>query len=267
MAGMQQIVSLIRDHMHAEAEAGYPLLRRIPSSRATANFDYLASISPSEQEELLAARARFFALAITPTPAAQQEVRQLMDSDPALSRYRKEMLQGQFPAGLRYQSIRMAQAMLKDPQSVAMMLQARLRLDYIPRDDAPVPLVNNTDVTKLHPAKAPQLKKLVKSLMQHLLGAKEEKKPGGTMAYGGLLDGTPLKVRFTYTNQVQMIYGVSIPDIERKVVLTGTAYENYFGAGAGWDYLTEENAEASIGLLPELLHRLVELRNEIKRLI
>src|SRR5437588_3669746 len=31
--GMEQIVSLVRDYMQAEADAGYPLLRQIPSTR------------------------------------------------------------------------------------------------------------------------------------------------------------------------------------------------------------------------------------------
>jgi hypothetical protein len=37
--------------------------------------------------------------------------------------------------------------------------------------------------------------------------------------------------------------------------------------GGGWDYITEENAEASVGLLPELLCRVVALRNEVARLV
>jgi hypothetical protein len=45
MVEMEQIVSLIRDHMRAEADAGYLLLRRIPSTYATDCFVYLESIS------------------------------------------------------------------------------------------------------------------------------------------------------------------------------------------------------------------------------
>jgi hypothetical protein len=48
MGEMEPIASLIRDHMHAEADAGYPLPRRIPSTHATGYFDYLESISPAE---------------------------------------------------------------------------------------------------------------------------------------------------------------------------------------------------------------------------
>ena len=265
---MEQIVSLIRGHMHVEADAGYPLLRRIPSTHAIACFDHLESISPAEREELLEARARVAALGFVLTPPAQQEILQLVNSNPALVKYREAMLRGPLAMGLRYQSIRMAKAVLNDAHSVAMMQQTRSTLDYVLRDDAPMPLVNDADVTKLHPAKAPQLKRLVKPLLQGLLGAKEEKMPGGTMKYDGALHGTPLKVRVDYAaRDVQMIYAVSIPDPERKVVVIGTGYEHFFGMGGGWDYITEENAEASIGLLPELLQRLLTLRNEVKRLV
>ena len=50
-----------------------------------------------------------------------------------------------------------------------------------------------------------------------MLGATEEKMPGGTMKYDGALDGTPVKVRVDYAaRDVQMIYAVSIPDPERN---------------------------------------------------
>jgi hypothetical protein len=265
---MEQVVSLIREHMHAEADAAYPLLRRIPSTHAIACFDYLENISPAEREQLLEARARVAALGFMLTPPAQQEILLLVNSNPALVKYREAMLRGPLATGLRYQSIRMAKAVLNDAQSVAMMQQTRSTLGYVPRDDAPVPLVNDADVTKLHPAKAPQLKKLMKPLLRSLLGAEEEKMPGGTMNYDGALDETPVKVRVDYAaRDVQMIYAVSIPDPERKVVLIGTGYEHFFGMGGGWDYITEENAETSIGLVPELLRRLVTLRNEVKSLV
>lgn len=265
---MEQIVSLVRDYMHAEADAGYPLLRQIPSSQATVCFDYLESISPAERQELLEARARITALGFVLTPGAQQEILQLADSNPAMVKYRDAMLRGPLRMGLRYQSIRMAKAMLSDAESVAMMRQTRSTLGYLPRDDSPVPLVNDADVTRLHPAKAPLLKKLVKPLLQGLLSAKEEKMPGGTMKYEGTLNGTSMKVRVDYAaRDVQMIYSVSIPDPERKVALIGSGYERFFGMGGGWDYITEENAEASVGLLPELLRRVVARRNEVARLV
>jgi hypothetical protein len=162
---MEHIVSLVRDTLHAEADAGYPLLRKLPSSRATACFDYLESISPAARRQRLDARAQVAARSFIPAPAAHQEILQLVASNPALLRYRDAMMRGPLNMGLRYQSIRMARAMLSDAQSVAMMRETRATLGYVPRDDAPLPLVNDADVASLHPAKAPQLKKLVKPLL------------------------------------------------------------------------------------------------------
>jgi len=68
MAEMERIASLVRDYMHAEADAGYPFLRRIPSTHATTCFDYLESISPTEREEFLDAHARVTALGFVLTP-------------------------------------------------------------------------------------------------------------------------------------------------------------------------------------------------------
>jgi hypothetical protein len=102
MAEIEQIVSLIRGHMHAEAEAGNPLLRRIPSTRATAWCDYLESISPAERQELLAGRARVAALSFVLAPPVQQEILQLVNSNPALVTYREAMLRGPLAMGPRY---------------------------------------------------------------------------------------------------------------------------------------------------------------------
>ena len=98
---MEQIVSWVHDHMHAEADAGYPLLRRIPSTHATACFDYLESISPAERDELLEARARVAALGFVLTPPAQQEILQLVNSNPALVKYREAMSRGPLAMGDR----------------------------------------------------------------------------------------------------------------------------------------------------------------------
>jgi hypothetical protein len=91
---MEQILSLVRDYMHAEADTGYASLRQIPSTRATACFDYLEGISPAERDELLDARARVTALGFVLTPAAQKEILQLVDSNRAKVKYRDAMLRG-----------------------------------------------------------------------------------------------------------------------------------------------------------------------------
>ena len=63
---------------------GCPLLRRIPSTRATVCFEHLESISPAEREELLDVRARVTALGFVLTPAARLEIQHVVNSNPAL---------------------------------------------------------------------------------------------------------------------------------------------------------------------------------------
>lgn len=50
-------------------------------------------------------------------------------------------------------------------------------------------------------------------------------------------DGLLVKARVDYAaRDVQMIYSVSIPDPERKVVLIGSSFGQFFGMGGGWDF-------------------------------
>jgi hypothetical protein len=65
------------------------------------------------------------------SPAAQHEILQLVDSNPAVVNYRDAMLQGPRAMRLLYQSIRMARAMLSDAESVPMMRQTRSTLKYV----------------------------------------------------------------------------------------------------------------------------------------
>jgi hypothetical protein len=62
------------------------------------------------------------------TPAAQQEILQLVDSNPAMVKYREALFRGPLAMGLRYRSIRMAKAVLSDMESIAMMRQTRSTL-------------------------------------------------------------------------------------------------------------------------------------------
>ena len=100
-----------------------------------------------------------------------------------------------------------------------------------------------------------------------LFAPTKEKGLGGETIYAGALEGTMLKVRIDFVARgVQLVHGVSIPDEARTVMVAGRTYEQLWGETTGWDYLTEENAEASIQLLAENILELVRLRNQLKAL-
>ena len=162
----------------------------------------------------------------------------------------------------------MMKAMLNDRMSVEMMAQTRATLDFIPRDDMPAVLVPDPDFTHLKPAKAPLLRKLIDKAFKEMFAEGKQKLPGGETGYTGVFENTNITVWIDFAARgLQLRYGVSIPDETKTVFVSRLAYEDLWGGGLGWDYLTEENAEASIDLMCELVARVVRLRNAILALI
>ena len=79
-----------------------------------------------------------------------------------------------------------------------------------------------------------------------------------------MLEGTDVKVIIDFNARgLQLRYGVKIPDETKTVFVWGLQYESLRAAAPGWDYLTEENAEASIRLLCENIAQIVLLRNRV----
>jgi hypothetical protein len=234
----------MKAHFDEEVRAEFPTLRRIPSSSAIRFLDYVELQTVVERDSLIDALARVAAMRF---------------SDPAMlavidTRYRDAMRSAQFSMGLRYEGLRMIKAMLSDRQSVEMMAQVRSKLDFIPRDDFPVELVPDPDPGHLKPAKAPQLRKLIESAFRELFAAQKRKLPGGETVYTGVLNDTQTTVRIDYAGMgLQLRYSVTTPHVSLL------AYEDLWGAGYGWDYLTEENAEASIHLMCELVKKITSL--------
>src|SRR4029077_14883481 len=101
------------------------------------------------------------ALNLFPPMAVRERVELLVNTNPALARYRQGMQSAPFTMGLRYVGLRMMKAMLSDRMSMEMMAQTRATLDFIPRDDLPPALVPDPDPAHLKPAKAPLLRKLI----------------------------------------------------------------------------------------------------------
>jgi hypothetical protein len=154
----------------------------------------------------------------------------------------------------------MARAMQRDPESREMMEQTRATLDFEPRDDLPKALVGSTPLLDIQTIRAPELRKLLNPMLLKRLGAKPQKRPGGELVYEGMIGGVPLRVSIIFSNlYAQMHYAVTWSVRERGLLAQRLTYEVLWGTNVGWDYLTEENAARSIGLLDQLLLRLAEL--------
>ena len=261
------IAALMREELSREAAAGFPTLTRIPSSGVIKLLDYLAVLSDAERAPLLDVQARLAALHFFPSPLIANAHEQLRTTDPAFLRRQEVLRSRPYADGLRYSGLRMARAMMSDPETVRHMTQTRATLDFTPRDDLPEQLVGTTNIRDVQPLKAPLLRKLLNEMLRNRLGARPNKRPGGELVYEGRIGTIPLRVSITFSNlYAQMVYGVHWSMRERNLITQRLTYEALWGTNTGWDYLTEENAVRSIDLLDQLLVSIAGLIERIARL-
>src|SRR5262249_22977175 len=239
------IAGLIREEFAEETGARFPTLSRIPSTRVTRFLDHFATLAPADGAALLDALARIGAVYLFAAPLIAKAHEQLRTTDPVLLRLYDALGARPFSYGLRYVDLRMARAMLRDPESRAMMAQTRAALDFTPRDDLPEGLVGATLLLEIETIRAPELRKLLNAMLAKRLAAKPQKRIGGELVLSNLY--------------AQMTYGVGWSVRERGLLVQRLTYETFWGAAGGWDYLTAENAVRSIDLLGELLLRLARL--------
>jgi hypothetical protein len=263
---VDDVRALLRTHMAEEANAGFPRLSRIPSSSVIKFLDYAATLAPADLDSLLDAKAHGGALGFFSPLLVRARLMEVVNNDPTLLRYRAAMQSAEYSMGMRYQGLRMMKAMLNDPMSVKMIAETRSKLSFVPRDDLPPALVPDPDIAHLKPAKAPLTKKLIDRALKDLFATGKEREHGET-AYTGSIDGVNLKVSVDFNAMgLQLRYGITIPDETKTIWFWHRTYEDLWGAGQGWDYLTEENAEASVQLLCDLIVQVVRLRKAVMSL-
>ena len=261
---LSSIAALLRADFAVEADAGFPTVKRIPSTETVRFLDYFAALEPGGRGPLLDAMARLGAMQFCPSPLVYQEALDLNARIAAIEQLRTALQSGHFAYGLRYADVRMARAMLNDPETMARMAQTRSTLDFEPRDDPPKELTPESDIRKIQPAKAPLLRKLMEKAFAQLFSAQKSKLPGGETRYAGSIGATELTVSTIFSSRFAQLHwfvklAMANPNLRAFHV------EDFWGSRA-WDYLTEENAERSIDLLCERIVYLVKLKERIDAL-
>jgi hypothetical protein len=228
------IAALVRAELAEEADAGFPVLSRIPSTGIVKFLDNFATLAPADRISLLDSRARIGALQFFPAPLIAKAHEQLRTTDPAIIRVQDAMRSHAFAYGLRYQDLRMARAMLRDPESVAQMARTRAALDFEPRDDLPELLVGTTPIRDIQTVRAPQLRKLLNPMLLNRLGAKPQKRIGGELVYQGRIGEIALRVSIIFSNlYAQMHYAVTWSVRERTLLAQRLSYETLWGTSTG----------------------------------
>jgi hypothetical protein len=261
---LSSIAALLRADFAVEADAGFPTVKRIPSTEAVKFFDYFAALEPGGRGPLLDAMGRLGAMQFFPPTLVYQEALDLNARNAAMLQLRTALQSGHFAYGLRYVDLRMARAMRNDPESMAHMAQTRSTLDFEPRDDPPKELSPESDIGKIQPAKAPLLRKLMEKAFAQLFSAQKSKLPGGETRYAGSIGSTELTVSVIFSSRFAQLHWF-VKMAMANPNLRAFRVEDFWGSRA-WDYLTEENASRSIDLLCERIAYLVNLKERIDAL-
>jgi hypothetical protein len=257
------IAALLLSDFKAEAEAGFPTVRRIPSTDALKFLDYFATLNSAEAAALLEALARGHAMQFFLTSAVHREGLELSESNSALVQFRDATRRGQFAYGLRYQDVRHVRTALRDPVSMRYMAETRSKLDFVPRDDPPSELMPEPDRLNVQTANAPLLRKLIDKAFAQLF-APQKTKQHGALNYAGSIGSTELTVSVIFSNMYgQLHWWVNMPMLNPN--LKAARVQDFWGAYA-WNYLTEENARRSIDLLCDRIVYFANLRERIDAL-
>jgi hypothetical protein len=259
-----RVVDLLRGELAAEATSGFPRLQRIPYTDIIWFLDYFAAIPGGEREDLLDGLAGWGAMAFFPMQYTAQDVQQLEKQHPAWARFRGGRNQPGYKGGYRYTDVKFLSMVPKIPElgGIEGWLKNFSGLALQPRQD----LLPALDC--LEPIKAAALRKLLSDGAFVKLFPEKKNLGGGNWHYTGSMEGSKITVWIDFNSRLaQLVYGVSVMNVEHTIKVFRLSYERLWDANLGWDYLTEENAARSIDLLMELIIYLADLAGRVNRLI
>jgi hypothetical protein len=261
---VQRAAEILGEEFAKEAQRDLANLRRSPSTDAIRFLDYWDTLDAKDRAELSDAWAWAAALGFFPGPMITQRFEEFRTGNAAVQKFHESVMRSaQYSMGLRYMDLRMRKAVLNDAQSMAMMAETRSKLDWTPRDDLRADLVPDPD--RIVVLKAADLRKPIDELLRGLFATEKKKLMGGETEYEGTLEGREIKVGIDFNARgIQLRWGMSFPDPQRRIFARHITYESLWGAGYhGWDYLTEENQSRSLEWMREQIVYLVKLMNRV----
>lgn len=245
---LEQSRQILREELSAEASAGFPLLSKIPATHIVQFVDYCNSLEPTQQAALIDA----LVLAQTgdePGYTPQPEIEQM-----------RAVLRGPGPfvGGWRYTDIRFLHQMPRIPEygGVDNWLRHFSGLALQPRSDL------LSDTANFTPAKAPLLRKLVAAALAPI-GFKASRFAGSNryLSDDGVLVDCDFGAR---CGQLRWRIARGARRATHTLLeLQWQCWEKSWCLPSDWNYLTEQNAERSVALLPTLIERTIALEDRL----
>jgi hypothetical protein len=247
------IVDWLRREFAAEQSEGFLRLKRVPDTRVIGFLDHFASLSPEKQSELAAVLADWssYRLLQRPIPPATVEEFSRATAFPG-------SVEG---PGLRYSGMNLLAGFAKEAGQAGLGTWFQTRGITGLALQLPQTLVR--DVADLVPVKIPTLRRLVKVALAQLFAPSVRDIGSEMWRYEEMLAGSSLKVLIRYSGRMgrpQLDYSVEVRGEGRVLSGPSLCFESILGAGfGGWNYLTQENAERSVGLFCELIEYVARL--------
>jgi hypothetical protein len=252
------VAALIRAELAEEATAGFPKLKRVPSTQVVRFLDYWATVTSADQDMSLDSLSRLASVMAEPERAAVEMAER--QQDPTLARLNAATAFRGFAGGYRCTPIKILAGIAKNKAIGNLedwlktcgcsVLERQPRPELLPSVDC------------IEPVKPARLKKLTDKMLTALFAPRKESLGSDGCKYVGEWEQSSLTVTVLFAPQ-----GRQNPR-QLQYVVNGGTYEGLWHLHAIWDYITEENAGRSVELLRELvvyLAQLVKGMNEITK--
>jgi hypothetical protein len=231
----------------AECRADFPTLKRIPDTYVRKNLYFYMTLDSKEVGAFIEYAAMMACIRnsfVVGVPASD------FPQHPMQDRVRAAM------AGY-WEDEFMGIPMLRTAVS-------QYKIDHRKRKESCVSEETFTYASSIRSAKAPDIRRAVKAAFAEALECREVEKFGdGHYIYRCRVDGQDVAVWVNYgASYWQLRYWVELPGSDR---LARFCYESALSFGNGdWDFLTQDNLAASVGVLPSLVKYCCALPRRIR---
>ena len=272
MITIARIHRFLRSVFDDEAASGFPRLGRVPDMHVRQFLDYYGSLTVHERSELADASTLWGthtlrgSVILEPSeingaserPAGDAleghafeglDIAAMLESNVAWRKWRHEMMNGKHRDRHWYTSV----PILRLYRAGATM---RRNAGEPPPSDWYAMMEDYA--ASVHGAKAPALRKLARQLVKDRFAGRGIKGSAGDWTYEADVRGDRVILSIDYGSQAaQLRYSLRAQTAAGTLILS-RGFEASLGVGHGdWDFLTEENAGASIGLLGDFMEEIV----------
>lgn len=241
----------IRRLIEEEWAAGFPFVRRVPSTHVWKSLAHLDTLDPNERDVL------FDVLAERSSGWLQKDI----NMEQYVERQRELM---RHPAYERYITTAAAPWKYADPSFLRQTLEGYKRASpsHVP-DFSPVSASVAENAEPPTAASAAEIRKEVGRVFRGRFNTQAVKLSAGMWNYAGEDRGHPFMLTLDFGGKFHKLrYGVGLGRMSATQPVVGGTWESIFGMANDWNFVCRHNLSRSVALLAEIVEKIVMLRQQ-----